>query len=325
VPSPTSVEAPAGAGTGAADDADREHAVGTVVLLTAGMAAFGTATPVSALVGDGLPVWLGSELRMLTAAAVLVPIALGRQRRTPSLFAALARTGVADRVALAAIAVVGTFGFSVFMLVGMQRAPGAIAAVVMATTPAVTAVGAVVFLGEQIGRSRVAAVGLAVGGVVIANLGASGRGGESVVTGSLLVFAAVCCEAAYSLLGKRLSSELDPVDIAAVAAVGAAVAFAPLAAFDLAGFDWSSPTPGQWLAVTWWGFGTMAAGSVLWFHGMRRVAASTASAFMGVMPITALVGSYVLLGERFEWIHLAGVGLVLTGLALVARSGATVH
>lgn len=46
---------------------------------------------------------------------------------------------------------------------------------------------------------------------------------------------------------------------------------------------------------------------------------------MGVMPVSALVLSYILLGEAFQWIHLVGSGVVLAGLALVIRSGASVH
>ncbi len=39
------------------------------------------------------------------------------------------------------------------------------------------------------------------------------------------------------------------------------------------------------------------------------------AAFMAVMPISALVLSYVLLGDPFQWIQLAGMAIVLAGLA----------
>jgi drug/metabolite transporter (DMT)-like permease len=38
---------------------------------------------------------------------------------------------------------------------------------------------------------------------------------------------------------------------------------------------------------------------------------------MGLMPVSALVLSYVLLGEDPEWWHAAGLALVLAGIALV--------
>jgi drug/metabolite transporter (DMT)-like permease len=41
------------------------------------------------------------------------------------------------------------------------------------------------------------------------------------------------------------------------------------------------------------------------------------AAAMSVMPLTALVLSYVLLGETFRWAHLAGFGLVFAGVILM--------
>lgn len=297
-------------------------------LLIGGMACFGSATPVSRIVGRSFPVWLGSGLRMAVAAAVLVPVLVAvrgsAHRSVRDVVVSLDRR---DWSLLAGIAAIGTFGFSAFMLVGMREAPGAVGAVVMATTPAVTAIGAVLFLGDRLGRLRVAAIALALAGVVLVNLGADAAqgSGDRIVLGSALVFAAVVCEATYSLMGKRLSADLTPLMIATAAAVLALLLFLPVAIWDAAGFDWTEPSGGQWMAVVWWGAGTMALGSWLWFEGMARVAAGTAAAFMGVMPISALVLSYVLLGEEFEWIHLAGMVLVLAGLAAVVRSGASVH
>jgi drug/metabolite transporter (DMT)-like permease len=302
--------------------------VGTVAFLAGGMACFGSATPVSSVVGEAFPVWLASALRMAVAAAVLVPaLALRARSGDERPVEALRGTDAGDRWLLVGIAVVGTFLFSVAMVLGMRRAPGAVGAVVMATTPAVTALGAVVVLRERLGRARLVAVALALAGVVLVNAftGAAAGAGRAPVVGSVLVFVAVCCEAAYSLMGKRLTAGLSPLVIATVAAVVALVAFLPVAAWQAAGFDWGRPDRGDWLAVAWWGAGTMALGSWLWFQGMRRVAGGTAAAFMGVMPVSALVGSYLLLGEAFHWAHVAGIALVLAGLAAVARSGASVH
>ncbi len=308
---------------------DPASRVPATLLLVGGMAAFGSATPVAKIVGEGFPVWVGAALRMALAAAVLVPlVALGRRSGDDRpLLAALRETDAADRWRLTGIALVGTFGFTVLMLLGMRNAPGAVAAVVMATTPAVTAIGAVIFLGDHLGWTRIFAVGLAVAGVVVVNLGSDVQdgSGSNVVLGSALVFGAVLCEATYSLLGKRLTASLTAAQITTVAAVGALIAFLPLALWDLREAGAIDPEGGQWAAAIWWGVGTMALGSLLWFAGMARVAAGYAAAFMAVMPLSALLLSYVLLGESFQWAHLIGIGLVLIGLAAVVRSGATVH
>jgi drug/metabolite transporter (DMT)-like permease len=105
----------------------------------------------------------------------------------------------------------------------------------------------------------------------------------------------------------------------------AAVAFLPVAVWNAVGFDWGRPDTGEWLALAWWGVGTMVLGSWLWFRGMARVPGGTAAAFMAVMPVSALLLSYVLLGDAFHWAHVAGIALVLVGLVAVARTGASVH
>jgi drug/metabolite transporter (DMT)-like permease len=300
-----------------------------VVFLAGGMAAYGSSTPVSAIVGRSFPVYLASAARMAVAAAVLVPLLIHTRRRRgdPPLRTSARRLPRRDWALLFGIAAIGTFGFSVLMLLGMQRAPGAAAAVVMATTPAVTAVGAVIFLGDHLGPWRVFAVVLGVGGVVLVNLGADTAegAGDAIVIGSILVFGAVLCEATYSLMGKRLTADLDALTIVTAAATLALVLFAPLAVWDAVRFDWSAPTAGQWIGVVWWGAGTMALGSWMWFRGMSQVQAGTAAPFMAVMPVSALVLSYVLLGESFQLIHAVGMALVLAGLAAVIRSGAAVH
>ena len=307
------------------DDVD----VRSVAYLVGGMACFGTATPVSAIVGRSFPAFLGSFGRMAVAAAVLVPIhamAVRRRDERPAGETA-AGLGRADWARLVVIAAVGTFGFSILMLSGMRLAPGAVALVGLATTPAVTAVGAVAFLGDRLGRWRLLGLALAVGGVVVVNLGADitdGTGDEEVL-GAALVFAAECCEATYSLTGKRLSADLSPLQIVTAAAVLASVLFLPFAIRDIRSPGVGEPTVGEWIALGWWGAGTMALGSWLWFRGMRRVAAGTAAAFMAVMPVSALIGSYVLLGEAVEVVHFVGMAISLAGLAAVIRSGAAVH
>lgn len=298
---------------------------GVGLLMVGGMASFGSATPVSRVVGRTFPVWLGSMTRMLICVAVLAPVVLVHRRRRdePPLRHIVASMARPDLARLAAIGLVGTFGFTAFMLVGMREAPGAVGAVVMATTPAVTGLASVLFLGERIDRWRVSAVAFAVVGVVIVNVagGVDGSDGDLVVVGSLLVFAAVCCEATYTLAGKQLSADLDPMSLTLVAALVGAAGFAPLAVWDLVSFDWSEPLATEWVAVLWWGAGTMALGSVLWFAGVRNVKGVTASVFMGVMPISALVLSYVVLDESFRWIHAVGMTTVLVGLAItVVRS-----
>jgi drug/metabolite transporter (DMT)-like permease len=46
---------------------------------------------------------------------------------------------------------------------------------------------------------------------------------------------------------------------------------------------------------------------------------------MGVMPASALILSYVLLGESFRWIHMAGFATVFAGVLLISWEHARMH
>jgi drug/metabolite transporter (DMT)-like permease len=117
--------------------------------------------------------------------------------------------------------------------------------------------------------------------------------------------------------GEEANADLSPVTLPSAAAVIAGLLFVPPAIWQATGFDWSEPSARDWAALCWWGAGTMGLGSVLWPHGMRRVSGTTASAFMAVMPVSALLLSYLLLDEGFAWPHSAGMAAVLAALAVV--------
>lgn len=295
--------------------------------LAAGMILFGSATPVSKLVTDAMPVFIGSTFRVAVGALALAPLLLVYRGE-------IAKLGRRDWLLTALIAVFGMFGFTVFMLAGMSLVSGVTGAVVMSTTPAVTAAVAILLIGESANWRKLTAIALAVGGVLLLYLGGgtaggSGSGGGPVVdflrglgagtlAGGLLVFAAVCCEVAYTLLGQRVSRDANPLVVAFLAAALAIPLFLPLAAWEWPRFDAAAVTAGGWLAALWYGAGTLALGTWCWYSGIAKTEGTVAAAFMGLMPASALVLSYLLLGEEFQWIHLAGFGIVFAGVLLMS-------
>jgi len=277
------------------------------------MTVFGSATPISKMITGAMPVFVASSLRVLLGAIALAPVAL----REPACFR---RLGMRVWVLTALIAIFGMFGFTVLMLEGMRMVSGVVGAVVMSTAPAVTAAASMCFAGDRPTWRKLVAIGLSVAGVLVTHLGQvdDAAGGEHVILGSAIVFAAVCCEAAYTLLGKRVSERVDPIVVAFLASVISLPLFLPLAVWQWDAFSPREVPPVIWGALAWYGVGTLALGTWLWYSGVREVEGAVAAAFMGVMPVSALLLSYVLLSERFEWLHLAGFAIVLVGVLLVS-------
>jgi drug/metabolite transporter (DMT)-like permease len=288
--------------------------------LALGMAAFGSATPVSKIVTAAMPVFIGSALRVGLGALVLAPFVAGSWDQ-------VRRLERRDWALLALIALFGMFGFSALMLYGMGMVAGVVGAIVMSTAPAVTAAASMLFMGDSPTWRKLGAIALAVAGVLILHLGRLGGSGggerdgseqDTLILGTALVFGAVCCEAAYTLLGKVASARFDPLLVAFLAAALAVPVFLPFALWQWQDFAIGEVDRRAWLAVAWWGAGTLALGSWLWYSGVAKVEGSVAAGFMGVMPVSALVLSYLLLGENFRWLHLAGFVVVFAGVLLIS-------
>jgi len=292
-----------------------QNKTGAFLLLLAGMIIFGSGTPVSKLVTQDYPPMLASGLRMGLAALFLLPFALRKGSLLPSL------TGK-EWLSVFLVALVGNVFFSLLMLYGMKMVSGVTGSVIMSMTPAVTAIAAVLFLHEKINAMKITALVLSLAGVLVMNI-SSGTGGSSpsgyLFLGAFLVFGAVCCEACYTLLGKAVMKKLGDVHLAFLAALIAFILFLPLAFWQMQGFDWSKPSPYSWASLMWWGLGTMGLGSLLWYKGVKSVPGHIAAGFMAVMPVSALVLSYILLREPFRWIHLVGFGLTFAGVLLIVR------
>ena len=283
--------------------------VKTYLMLFLGMVLFGSATPLSKLVTQAFPVFIAGGLRVLLAFLVLWPLI-----RLPHLKNYRGR----NRWLLFGIALFGTLGFTAFMLYGMKLASGVTGSVVMSTTPAVTAILSIIFFKDEVTWKKVLALILAIGGVILLQLkGGQQNSGHQPWLGILLIFAAVCCEASYTLMGKALTKNYPPEEISGLSALITVVFFIPFCIWQWPQFEPARISTGNWLALSAYGLVTMGLGSVLWYKGVSQVQGSTAASFMGVMPVSALVLSYMLLGEQCRWIDLAGFSLVFCGVLLM--------
>lgn len=131
------------------------------------------------------------------------------------------------------------------------------------------------------------------------------------------MFAAVCSQTAYSLIGKRVMRDVRPAIVLPLAVWVAVGLFAIPGTIQAFQFDFSGPTLNEWFGLGLWGLGPLAIGTLIWFEGLEEVQASTASGFMGAMPATGLILSYAWLGDQFHAIHLVGFALVFASIALV--------
>ena len=143
-----------------------------VVQLLLGMALFGSATPLSKLIGQQFSVFTASCMRMLIACLVLAPFTWLLTKR-------FARAKRSDWLVIVAISLFGMVGFTAAMLFGMRLTTGVIGSTIMSATPAVTAAAAVVFFGAAMNWRTSGALALAIAGIVMINLLRTGGSGAT--------------------------------------------------------------------------------------------------------------------------------------------------
>jgi drug/metabolite transporter (DMT)-like permease len=286
--------------------------------LAASMAMVGSYVGASKLLVAVFPVFLLAWLRFGIGA-----LAMWRWAKRPADEAALSP---ATKRLLFLESLLGNFLFSIFMLFGMAHASAVTAGVVMACIPAVVALLSWAFLGERLSARLWLAVALAVGGVAWLSLvkaQASGPPGASAaepgaLLGVALLLGAVVCEAAYAVIGKRLSGVLGPKRISAIVNLWGLALMTPLGLWMAWSFDFGSVPPSVWGLLVLYSLAASVWTVWLWMTGLKGVPAAQAGVFTVFLPLAATAVGVLFLGEPFGWGQAVALGLALAGVVLAS-------
>jgi drug/metabolite transporter (DMT)-like permease len=222
----------------------------------------------------------------------------------------------------------GNFLFSICMLFGVGMTSAVSAGVVMAGIPAVIALLSWAFLHERIGARVWTAAGCAVLGLGILALSRSavplsGAGAPdggawhgSPWLGNLLVFGAVLCEGAYTVIGKRLTGSMDPKRISALINLWGFALMTPLGLYQALQFDFAGVAPPIWLLLAFYALAASVGTVWLWMTGARHLPAAQGGIFTVMLPISAALVGVLALGERLSGLQLMAFAVALLGIVL---------
>jgi len=227
----------------------------------------------------------------------------------------------------------GNFLFTICMLFGVSLTTAVSAGVIMAAIPTVVALLSWVFLRERIGPRVWAAIALAALGIALFSLSKSelpahtGRGLEANLAyktgwlGNLLVFGAVVCEAAYAVIGKKLTGSVSPKRITALINLWGLALMTPLGVYAAWSFDFASVGPGIWLLLLFYALAASVWTVWLWMTGLKTVPAARAGVFTVMLPISAAAVGVGVLGESLSGLQVFAFALCLGGVLLATLPG----
>ncbi|TEA77302.1 DMT family transporter [Allopusillimonas ginsengisoli] len=216
----------------------------------------------------------------------------------------------------------GNFLFTLCMISGVRLTGAVAAGVILSFIPAAIALMSRVFLKEDISGRVWVAVACGVIGIGLLSLG-----GDHVVTdtrqpsshvwlGNLLLFGAVCCEASYAVIGKKLTAVLSPRRISAVINLWGFVLTTPAGLYAAWHFDFLAVDLGIWVLLVFYGLAASVWTVWLWMTGLRGVPASRAGVFTVMLPVSAALVGVVILGESLSGLQWLAFVLALAGLLL---------
>ena len=222
----------------------------------------------------------------------------------------------------------GNFLFSICMLFGVSMTSAVTAGVVMATIPAAVALMSWMFLKERIGARTWAAVVCAVVGVTLVSLSKNelltqvsfgleaNLTPKNTVLGTFLLLAAVLCEAAYAVIGKKLVGTLSPKRITALINLWGFALVTPFGLWAAWKFDFGAVAAPSWLLLVFYSLAASVWTVWLWMTGLKTIPAGKAGVFTVFLPVSAAAVGVLFLGESLGPLQALAFGVALLGVVL---------
>ncbi|MDW7675720.1 MAG: DMT family transporter, partial [Bacillota bacterium] len=225
--------------------------------------------------------------------------------------------------AIIALGIIGTFLYHAFFFTSLQYTTAINSSLIGATNPMVTTILAVLFFEESMTGGRLAGILLSFLGVflIITN------GDWGVISnlqfnhGDILMFIAVCCWAAYSVLGRSYMAKLklSPLKVTAYTFLVCVIVSFPF-------FLWEKPmsylpdvSAGGWIAVVYMAVFASVLGYFIQLTAIQEIGAPKAAMFINLVPVFTIILSVIFLKESFTLFKLICAGLIITGVFLATR------
>jgi len=250
-------------------------------------------------------------LRFVTAATILL-IVLYRQNR------GFPRVPVRLFLPIFFLSLTGIFSYNILFFWGLHSVDASRASVIIASNPIFISVFASLIFRERLGLIKSLGVPVSVAGAVIAisKGDMSGLLGGAYGWGDVMIFGCVLSWVTFSLIGKTVITHISPLAaITYASTVGALLLLFP-AVIDGVFENINNYKFLDWGNILFLGIFGTALGFVWYYQGIEYIGATRAGLFINLVPISAILLGFLLLGEPVTPSLLIGTALVLSGVYL---------
>jgi drug/metabolite transporter (DMT)-like permease len=202
------------------------------------------------------------------------------------------------------------------IVTGQTYIPSGLASILNATTPLFTVAVMAIAGEETLHARRVAGVIVGLIGVVILHGDALGFETEQSV-GILLCLAGAFSYGLAALVARRLPAGSQPLGTATFQMVASVSMMLPVAAIFDRPWQLPMPHPATWLAIIGLAALSTALAYIVFFQILRRSGATNVMLVTLLIPVTAILLGYFVLGEAISLREMAGALVIGSALLLI--------
>ncbi|MFD1038278.1 DMT family transporter [Virgibacillus byunsanensis] len=215
--------------------------------------------------------------------------------------------------------ITGIFGYNVFFFHGLALTSAINGSLIVATTPVLVTLGAVIFLNEvwnkQLGLglflSLVGVVTVISNGSLTTLLNLQFNGGDLLFMGGLL------CWVTHGLLGKIVMRDVSPVVTTTLTTIIGSLFLSIWSVFEKGWGDILYMSRQSFAEMLFMIICSSVIGFLLWNNGIKKIGASKSSIYMNLVPISTALIAVVLYGSPITFIQIIGMIMVILGVYLV--------
>lgn len=211
--------------------------------------------------------------------------------------------------------------FNPLIYTGLQWTTSINAFLIQAIMPVLIVFMSFVFFREKILPIQTAGVLLSLGGAftIIIHGDLNVLQSMSLHRGDVLIFTAVVFYAAYSVMLRRMPP-IHPLSFAAVTFILGALTLLPVYIWETVHVRTMPLNLSSILAVGYVAIFASVIAYLCYNRGVELAGANRAGMFIYLMPVFGSAMAITFLGEHFEWFHLPGIFLIISGIMLATRS-----
>jgi len=298
-----------------------EHSYKIELTLLLVVSIWGTTFVIMKLVLGYMPAHAMNVLRIISAGVVLAVL---HARKQKSIGQAFFEPLIQYPKEIITIGVVGWWFYQTAFIIGLDNTSAGTAALIMASLPLWTALLSIVF-----GLDRLTLIGwLGIAVTMVGTIVVILSGQKSVelnsnfLIGNLIMLCATILWALNTVLTRKLVDRVTPVGITVLALIISIPLLALVSIPYWKSVRWQEINYLIWIAIFFSGSTSTGIAIVMWNYAVKSVGASHTAAFQNLVPVIALVTSFLILDEHIVMGQIIGGTATIFGLLIMRRGRA---